>query len=158
MTASPFTIKNLLVTGLAGQIAFEAYAWLVSPMLFGVALQPTNLVLALAQVTLGLKLPYWLGFVLHFAIGAIGFTALVVLTHRVSRASLIVSGVAVGLGLWFVAQGLLAQVVGRSFMMGFGSYTQSSFVAHVGMTTLMAFFLLKLGTARRQSANGKPAL
>lgn len=151
------TAKQLLIAGIAGQIAFEAYAWLISPMLFGVILQPTNLVVALAKVTLGLSLPYWLGFILHFAIGAIGFSALVLLTHRISRAGLIVSGVAVGLGLWVVAQGFLAQAVGRTFMMGFGSYTQSSFVAHVGMTTLMAFILLKLATTRRQDAIANPA-
>ena len=149
--------KTLLIAGLAGQIAFEAYAWLVSPMLFGVTLEPSNLVVALAKVVFDLSLPYWLGFIVHFAIGAIGFSALVVFTHLATRANVIVSGVGVGLALWFVAQGLLAQAVGRPFMMGFGSYTQSSFVAHVGMTTLMAFIMLKRGVLRRQDAIESPA-
>ncbi len=150
------TARNFLIAGLSGQIAFEVYAWLISPMVFGVTLQPANLVVALAQTAFGLSLPYWLGFILHFAIGALAFPALVLLAHLITRAGPVVSGVGVGLGLWFVAQGFLAQVVGRTFMMGFGSYTQSSFVAHVGMTTLMAFIMLKAGTADRPATVASP--
>jgi len=140
------TARDLLAAGLIGQLAFEAYAWLVSPILFGVTLEPANLVVALAHVVAGISLPYWLGFVLHFAIGT-GFAALVYAVHQILRVNLIAAGAAVGLGLWFLAQGGLAQAVGRAFMMGFGAYTQSSLVAHVGMTTLMAFVLLRLTTA-----------
>ena len=136
----------MIIAGLVGEIAFEAYAWLLSPLLFGVALAPANLIVALSNMTLGLSLPYWLGFVVHFSIGAVGFSAFVVLTHWLTRTSLILSGAIAGFVLWFVAQGILAPVVGRTFMMGFGTYTQSSFIAHVGMTILMGFVLVKLGT------------
>jgi len=34
--------------------------------------------------------------------------------------------------------------MGRSFMMGFGTYTQSSFVGHVGMTIVIAMVWQKL--------------
>lgn len=146
------TFKNLAIAGLAGEIAFEAYAWLISPLLFGVALAPANLVVALANITLGLSLPYWVGFVVHFMIGVVGFSVLVLLTHLVSRANLIFSGVTTGVALWFVAQGLLAPIVGRSFMMGFGAYTQSSFIAHVGMATLIGFVLLKLNNSTAAEA------
>ena len=148
---SHITARNLLIAGLVGQIAFEAYAWLISPLLFGVTLQPTNLVVALAEVMFDFDLPHWAGFGVHFAIGAIGFSSLVLLTHLVTKANLILSGLGVGVGLWFLAQGFLAQAVGRTFMMGFGAYTQSSFVAHVGITTLMAFTLSKLATVNRKA-------
>jgi hypothetical protein len=51
-----------------------------------------------------------------------------------------------GVILWFIAQGLLAPVVGRSFMMGFGTYTQSSFIGHVGMTVVIALIYHRLTT------------
>ncbi|MEO9648960.1 MAG: hypothetical protein ABJ360_23255 [Roseobacter sp.] len=138
------SLRNLAIAGLVGEIAFEAYAWLVSPILFGVALAPANLVVALTNVFFGLKIPYLVGFAIHILIGIVGFSAFVYLMHRVTKTKLILSGALAGFALWFVAQGILAPVVGRSFMMGFGAYTQSSFIAHVGMATLIGFVLLKL--------------
>lgn len=149
---TPPPIKSAFIAGLGGQIAFETYAFVVSPLLFGVTLQPTNLVVALAGIWFGLDLPHWLGFALHFALGALVFPALVLAAHLVTRANLLVCGAAVGLGLWFVAQGVLAQAAGRAFMMGFGPYTQSSLVAHVGMTTLMAIAMLGLQARPRPVA------
>lgn len=142
------TLANLIIAGLVGEIAFEAYAWLISPLLFGVVLAPANLIVALSDMTLGINLSYWAGFVVHFSIGAIAFSAFVLLTHLVTRTNLILSGAIAGIVLWFIAQGLLAPLVGRTFMMGFGAYTQSSFFAHLGMTTLIAWVLLKLDTGR----------
>ncbi|PVB60766.1 hypothetical protein [Labrenzia sp. 011] len=138
------TLRNLLVAGLLAEVAFEGYAWFISPLIFGVVLQPANLIVALANIGLGVSLPYWIGFLVHFSIGAIGFSSFVLVTHLVTRMNLILSGAIAGLVLWFVAQGLLAPVVGRSFMMGFGAYTQSSLVGHVGMTLIAGFVLLKL--------------
>jgi len=139
------SLKNILIAGLIGEIAFEAYAWLLSPLLFGVSLAPANLVVALAGTVLGVTLPYWLGFVLHITIGIVGFAAFVVLTHLLTKTHLVISGAIAGFVLWFVAQGLLAPVVGRTFMMGFGAYTQSSFIGHVGMSMVVGFVLLRLG-------------
>jgi len=141
------SLRNLAIAGLAAELAFEAYAWFVSPLVFGVILQPANLVVALAQVWLGLALPYWVGFLVHFTIGAVGFSVFVLLVHLSLRLHIMISGALAGVVLWFIAQGLLAPVVGRSFMMGFGAYTQSSFVGHVGMTMVVAFVLLKLGAS-----------
>ncbi|MDO6586651.1 hypothetical protein Q4543_14130 [Salipiger sp. 1_MG-2023] len=141
-------LRNLLVAGLAGEIAFEAYAWLISPLLFGVALAPANLIVALTKLGFGLEIPYAAGFAVHFTIGALGFSAFVWLTHLVTRTRLVLSGAIAGFVLWFVAQGILAPVVGRSFMMGFGPYTQSSFIGHVGMSMLIGFVLLKLTAAK----------
>jgi uncharacterized membrane protein YagU involved in acid resistance len=138
------TIRNLLIAGLAGEIAFELYAWLVSPLVFNVALGPANLVIALIKMATGATLPYWAGFIVHFTIGVIGFAAFVWVTHLVSRTRLVISGAIAGFVLWFVAQGLLAPLVGRTFMMGFGAYTQSSFVGHVGMATLIGYVMVVL--------------
>jgi hypothetical protein len=57
------------------------------------------------------------------------------------RSRIWLTGFVSGLILWFVAQGILAPFIGRSFMMDFGTYTQSSFIGHVGMTLLMAHLL-----------------
>jgi len=146
------TLRNLALAGLAGEIAFELYAWLISPILFGVALAPANLVVALSKMGFGVSLPYWVGFVVHFSIGAFGFATFVWLTHLVSRANLIVSGAIAGLVLWFVAQGLLAPLVGRTFMMGFGAYTQSSFIGHVGMASLMGYVMVALQNRQARQA------
>ncbi len=142
------TLETTIIAGLAGEIAFELYAWLISPLLFGVALAPANLIVALSKLTLGVGLPYWAGFAVHFLIGAIGFAVFVRLTHLVTGTRLVLSGAIAGFVLWFVAQGLLAPAVGRSFMMGFGAYTQSSFIGHVGMATLMGWVMLRLATGR----------
>ncbi|UWR34749.1 hypothetical protein K3759_06565 [Sulfitobacter sp. W027] len=148
----PFTqtLRTLLMAGIAGEIAFELYAWLLSPTLFGVALAPANLVVALAKILLGITLPYWLGFALHVAIGIVGFSAFVWLVHHLTRTGFVLSGALSGAALWFIAQGLLAPVVGRSFMMGFGAYTQSSFVGHLGMAVVIGYVIAVL--QRRQAA------
>lgn len=129
----------LALAGLAGELSFELYAWLVSPVLFGVALQPAKLVMALASIYAGLTIPYSVAFVLHVLIGSFGFAFFVYLVKRVSGLGYIASGAIAGVALWFIAQGFLAQMVGRSFMMGFGAYTQSSFIGHTGMTLVIAF-------------------
>lgn len=146
------TFRNLVIAGLAGEISFEIYAWLISPMLFGVALGPANLVIALIKIGFGVTVPYWVGFIVHFTIGAIGFAGFVWVTHLVSRANLILSGVIAGFILWFVAQGLLAPVIGRTFMMGFGAYTQSSLIGHVGMATLMGYVMVALQVRQTHTA------
>jgi len=138
------SLKNLAIAGLVGELAFEAYAWLISPLLFGVALAPSNLVMALTNIAFGLEIPHWFAFVIHFSIGAFGFAAFVFATHLVSKTSMILSGAITGFVLWFIAQGILAPVVGRSFMMDFGAYTQSSFIGHVGMAILIGFVFRKL--------------
>ncbi|MEP1766607.1 MAG: hypothetical protein ABJJ53_08200 [Sulfitobacter sp.] len=149
---SPSTIKSLALAGLIGEIAFEAYAWLISPILFDVSLQPSKLVMALTKIFTGLDIPYGVAFVLHFLIGAFGFASVVLLFKHFTKLSHVASGFAAGVLLWFVAQGVLAPVVGRSFMMGFGSYTQSSFVGHVGMCVLMAFLWQQFMNRSRAAA------
>ncbi len=144
-------IKSLALAGLIGEITFEAYAWLASPILFGVSLQPSKLVMALTKIFTGIELPYGTAFVVHFIIGALGFATVVFLFRKFMKLGYLASGFAAGVALWFVAQGVLAPVVGRSFMMGFGSYTQSSFVGHVGMCVLMAF-LWKTFSSRQENA------
>ncbi|SOH92214.1 hypothetical protein SAMN06273572_10155 [Monaibacterium marinum] len=146
------TLRNLFIAGLIGELAFEAYAHLLSPLLFGVALQPANLVAGLFNIYLGISLSYMVAFLIHFAVGIFAFSGFVLATHLVTRTKLIVSGAIAGFVLWFIAQGFLAQLVGRSFMMDFGVYTQSSFIGHVGMAALMGFVMSKLDTAKQPVA------
>jgi hypothetical protein len=134
-------LLSVALAGLIGEIAFELYAWLISPVLFGVTLQPSNLVIALAAKFTGVKLSHAAAFPLHFAIGALGFGLFTYLIRLVMPNRVWLTGFVSGFILWFIAQGMLAPVIGRSFMMGFGTYTQSSFVGHVGMTIIMAHLM-----------------
>ena len=132
---------SIILAGLLGEIAFEVYAWVISPLLFGVALQPSNLVIAMTAKLTGVQISHAVAFPVHFLIGSLGFGAFVYLVRLLMPARVWRTGFVAGFVLWFVAQGLLAPFIGRSFMMGFGTYTQSSFVGHVGMTLLMAHLL-----------------
>lgn len=132
------TLLPIAQSGLIGEIAFELYAWLISPILFGVILQPSNLVIALTAKFTGVDLSHAVAFPLHFAIGALGFGLFTYMIRLVMPNKVWLTGFVSGFVLWFIAQGILAPVIGRTFMMGFGTYTQSSFVGHVGMTIIMA--------------------
>jgi hypothetical protein len=131
----------VLLAGLIGEILFEAYAWLISPNLFGVILQPSNLVIAITAKLTGVQLSHAMAFPVHFLIGSIGFGVFVYATRLLMPTRVWMTGICSGLVLWFVAQGVLAPFIGRSFMMDFGTYTQSSFIGHVGMTILMAHLI-----------------
>lgn len=143
LNAHPKTriVLAIALAGLIGEIVFELYAWFVSPALFGVVLQPSNLVIALTAKLTGLQITKTLAFPIHFLIGSLGFGLFVYATRLIMPARVWLTGFISGFILWFVAQGILAPFIGRSFMMDFGTYTQSSFVGHVGMTLLMAHFL-----------------
>ncbi|MEO9819504.1 MAG: hypothetical protein ABJ370_00045 [Paracoccaceae bacterium] len=138
------TFKKIVMAGIVGEIAFEAYSWLLSPVLFGPILEPAKLVTAIVAKIGGFVLPYGLAFVIHFLIGAVFFALLVYVANGILRKGYVLAGVATGLVLWFVAQGMLAPFIGRPFMMDFGPYTQSSFVAHTGMMVVIGFVMSKL--------------
>ena len=127
------TARQVLVAGLAGEAAFEAYAWWLSPDLFGVTLQPAFLVIAIVSKAAGFSLSYPVGCAIHLAFGAVGVPLALLAVRRLSGLGMFPGALVTGIILWFVAQGLLAPYIGRSFMMGFGAYAQTSFVAHVGM-------------------------
>lgn len=145
MTTSPTRhLLHIAIAGLIGQLAFEAYAWLISPALFGPALEPANLVAGISNLALGIQLSYAQAFAIHLIIGSLGFGAVVWGLQKVTNMGWIWSGAITGLALWFVAQGILAPAMGRDFMMGFGTYTQSSFVSHVGMAMIMGAVFKRL--------------
>lgn len=134
-------IQAVVFAGVIAETLFELYAWLVSPILFDQVLQPSNLVIAIARITLGVDLPHGAAFAIHAFIGSIGFASCVYLIQRICEMTYLVSGVVTGVLLWFVAQGILAPFIGRPFMMEFGAYTQSSFIGHVGMCLIVALVL-----------------
>ena len=127
------TARQIIIAGLAGVAAFEPYARWLSPELFGVTLKPANLVIGLASKAAGLSLDYAIAFAIHLAVGAIGFPLALLAVRRLLGFGMGLGAMLTGVALWFVALGLLMPYVGRSFMMGFGAYAQTSFVAHVGM-------------------------
>lgn len=147
-------ILSIALAGLIGEVVFELYAWFVSPILFDVVLQPSNLVIAITSKLTGIQISKTLAFPIHFLIGSLGFGLFVYATRLIMPARVWLTGFISGLILWFVAQGMLAPFIGRSFMMDFGTYTQSSFIGHVGMTLLMAHLLAAFLTY----FEGKPGL
>ncbi|MEP2530466.1 hypothetical protein [Shimia sp.] len=138
------TMKMIFMAGLGGEFVFEAYSWVLSPVFFGPILEPAKLVTAIVAKTTGIMLPYGLAFIIHFLIGSVFFALLVYLLNGVLKKGYILAGLATGLILWFVAQGMLAPFIGRPFMMEFGAYTQSSFVAHTSMMMVIGFILSRL--------------
>ncbi|MEM9634187.1 MAG: hypothetical protein AAGA50_22855 [Pseudomonadota bacterium] len=142
-------LLSALVAGIAGQLAFELYAWAVSPLLFGVTLEPANLVAAISAKVSRVSLSYGPAFLVHLLIGTLGFIFVIIVARILTGFKYIWSGLLSGLALWFIAQGILAPFIGRSFMMGFGAYTQSSLVGHVGMCMVIGFMLDKFPADKR---------
>jgi membrane protein implicated in regulation of membrane protease activity len=54
------------------------------------------------------------------------------------------AGALYGIVLWFIAQGFLAPLVGRPFMLGFVSYTWVSLVAHLIYALTIAYVIDRL--------------
>ena len=129
----------ILLAGLAAELAFEAYAWLISPVLFGPTLEPANLVKGLSAKFLGLDLSYIQALFIHFFIGTVVFSLTVYVVSKWLQSRYVLGGLVTGLALWFTAQGILAPLLGRAFMMDFGPYTQSSFIGHVGMCLIIGY-------------------
>lgn len=132
MTLSPMQILRLtLLGGLAGEIAFEAFAFGLGPLLTGRVMEPAYLVIALARL-LGAEIGYVGGWIGHLVAGLVlfplGYLAYLRLTPPQTWA---MAGLIWGFVLWAVAQGMLAPLVGRGFMMGFVSYTWASLLAHM---------------------------
>ncbi|MGJ8562812.1 MAG: hypothetical protein ACSHXY_04600 [Alphaproteobacteria bacterium] len=134
-------VKLALLGGAIAEIAFEFYAWVISPVLFGLELQPAKLVTALTQKFLNIGLSYEIAYALHTFVGIVGFSLFTLTIYKLLSLKGYISGLIAGLTLWFIAQGVLAPAIGRDFMMGFGPYTQSSFIGHVGMAIIIAIFL-----------------
>ncbi|MEP3180392.1 MAG: hypothetical protein ABJO45_12655, partial [Lentilitoribacter sp.] len=126
-------LKKVGLAGVIGEVAFEVYAWMISPVIFGPTLEPANLVKAIVAKLTGIMLPYGAAFVLHFLIGSVLFAGMVFAIQGIIKKGYVLAGLISGLILWFVAQGMLAPFIGRPFMMNFNAYTQSSFVAHTSM-------------------------
>lgn len=146
------TLSLILMAGCIGQIAFELYAWTVSPLLFEVTLEPSRLVSAIVAKVFGVDLSYAWAFFVHALIGVLGFAFTILAVRRLLHLGFLLSGALAGLALWFMAQGLLAPFIGRNFMMDFGAYTQSSLVGHVGMTLIIAA-VLRSGFSRQGRLN-----
>lgn len=134
--------SNLIFAGFMANIAFEIYAWVISPALFNVTLQPARMIVALADKLFGMSISYTSGFLIHFMIiGLVIFPVSVLALRKITKIPYAAAGIITGILLWFFAQGALAPLAGRSFMMDFGAYTQSSFIGHIGMTMIIAWRL-----------------
>lgn len=133
-------VFTVLVAGLFGQLAFEIYAWIISPAIFAVTLEPAALLMGLLRNLFGIEMSYTQAFLIHFFVG-ISFSLLVAGMAYVTRLGFVVSGVITGVILWFIAQGILAPLVGFRFLIDFNINAQSALIAQVGMATIMGLLL-----------------
>jgi hypothetical protein len=130
--------------GIVGEVVFEILALIVAPMLLGTAMQPALLVGALAGVLTGAPISSasaWLG---HLLAGAVLFPVGYVLFARYfGLRPWPLAAVIYAILLWFLAQGVLAPIVGRPFMLGFVAYTWASLAVH------LIYVLVVAGTLHR---------
>lgn len=141
MTFKKSELKAALLGGVIAEATFELYAWLLSPLIFGLELQPAKLVMALFEKHLNISLSYQIAFSIHTLIGIVGFSLFILALYKAFSTKPYVIGLVGGVGLWFFAQGVLAPAIGRKFMMEFGAYTQSSFIGHVGMALILVMVI-----------------
>jgi hypothetical protein len=133
------TIRALLLAGLAGQAAFEVVALVVMPALLGMPLMPAALIVTLGQTVFGLQLPMLAGWTGHLAAGIVLFPLGYLALSRATGWRAAACGAAFGIALWLIAQGLLAPLAGRPFMLGFVPYTWSSLGAHLAYALTVSF-------------------
>ncbi|MDA9918645.1 hypothetical protein N9D37_02040 [Erythrobacter sp.] len=130
----------LIVGGIAAELFFEFYGLVINPALFGFPMEPANLVIGLTKTFLGAPISYVPAYAIHLAIGILGFPLGYYLLRKTVFARLPwqIAGLAWGVILWFIAQGILAPVMGRAFMMDWVPYTWVSLFAHPTMTLIIA--------------------
>lgn len=138
------TLAHVLAAGIAAEAVFELFGLLIAPLILGVTLMPSRLVVALVSL-LDVSIPDSAGWAGHLLTGIVLFPLGYLLVWRILRyAGWALTGSIYGLGLWFIAQGVLAPLVGRSFMMDFGAYTWASLIGHQAHTLTLAYVFHRL--------------
>lgn len=133
----------ILAAGLAGLVAWEAFAHLVAPLWLGYALAPADLI----EMTLGFG--GWPAQLLHLATGLVFYPAGYVLVmlpvlRRLpaglpARLSWPVSGIALGVATWVFALFVMAHLVGGlPPFLEFDAVAWASLVGHVLMGLAIA--------------------
>ncbi len=103
-------------------------------------MEPANLVIGLTKTFLGAPFTYPMAYAAHLTLGAVGFPLGYFILRRTIFARLpwYVAGLGWGVILWFIAQGILAPLMGRAFMMDWVPYTWVSLFAHPMMALIIA--------------------
>ncbi|MDZ4096305.1 MAG: hypothetical protein U1D35_15515 [Paracoccaceae bacterium] len=134
----PFLIQ-ILAAGITGELVFEFLALVVAPVLLGTMMIPAGLVAGLGTVLFGVKMPMAAAWALHLFAGIALFPLGYVLFCRITGLSgWMLSGALWAVVLWVFAQGALAPMVGRPFMLGFVPYTWASLVVHLAYALTVA--------------------
>lgn len=134
----------IVVAGVIGEILLEFIAWVIAPPLLGSPMQPAILVADLARSLFGVGVPKSLAWTIHLASGVIVFPVGYLLFQAATGIRPLVAGLCWGFILWLVAQGILAPLAGRPFMLGFIPYTWGSLVAHVAYALAVALVFAQL--------------
>ncbi|PQO23924.1 hypothetical protein C2I36_05645 [Rhodobacteraceae bacterium WD3A24] len=141
----------LFAAGLAGEAVFEILALIVAPAVLGTPMMPAMLVAGLGGSIFGATVPMPLAWALHLLAGAVVFPlGYLALCRAMGARSWVLPGLVWALILWVIAQGLLAPMVGRPFMLGFIPYTWASLAVHAAysLTVAAVFYRLATGAGR----------
>lgn len=134
MQPTPSLARRLLLAipaGIVGEVVFEVLALIVAPIVLGTAMKPALLVGLLAGELVGAPVSAASGWIGHLFAGAVLFPVGYVLFSRFFRLRpWPLAAVLYAILLWFIAQGVLAPMAGRPFMLGFVTYTWASLVVH----------------------------
>lgn len=131
--------------GIVGEMAFEILALVVAPMVLGRTMEPALLVEALAQSVLGAQISVGAAWLVHLVAGVALFPMGYALFARGLNGLAWPAAAALYAALlWLLAQGVLAPLAGRPFMLGFGAYTWASLAVHVLYILTVATVLNRL--------------
>jgi hypothetical protein len=144
------------MAGIAGEVVLESIAWAIAPVVLGRPMEPALLVSALGNTLFGMSIGTAAAFAIHLGAGVVIFPLGYLLFRAATRLSWAEAGILWGVVLWFIAQGLLAPLAGRPFMLGFGTYTWASLLTHVIYMLTVALAYERL--ARRVAVRGDAPL
>lgn len=131
--------------GIVAEIVFEILALIIAPLFLGQAMKPALLVAALSQEVLGVRISAGTAWLVHLLAGIVLFPAGYALVSRgLGALAWPLAAICYAILLWLFAQGVLAPLAGRPFMLGFSAHTWASLVVHAIYVMTLAAALNRL--------------
>lgn len=138
-------VPSIVIAGIAGELFFETVGLWLAPFILGMAMKPALLVVALARSLGNIELSMAWGWAGHLFAGIVLFRAGYVAFRKLTRgAAWPIAATLWGVVLWVVAQGVLAPLAGRPFMLGFIPYTWASLIVHIAYAIVVAVVFTRL--------------
>lgn len=130
----------LFLGGVFGTLYFE-FCNIISTTFFDKSIQPVVIASKLALLISGVELSlYPAGMTLHILTGILLYPLLYLfILKNFPNSNALITGIALGLATWILAQGVFSPMVGRPFMNGFGIFTWMSLFLHGTYALVVAF-------------------